>query len=115
MIRIRYSHDGKTHQLHITGHAGYAPAGSDIVCAGASALACALVDYLRQSAEGTQVLRRESGEVLLTCPVSQRADTAIELALTGFSRIAETYPRHAEVDTSDNTPQRGEERKYLWK
>ena len=113
MIKIYHRVKDGRHRLEISGHAGYAPAGSDIVCAGASALACALVDYLHQYAEGTQVLRRESGEVLLTCPVSGRADTAIELALTGFSRIAEAYPRYAEVDRSENTPQWGEERKYL--
>ena len=103
MISVRYRLQNGQHRLHITGHAGYAPAGSDIVCAGVSALACALTGFLRGT-EGGRVLRRTSGELLLTCPAGDRTDAAVELALTGFRQIAGTYPRYAEVDISTNTP-----------
>ena len=50
MIRVIYSEldgpEGLTLRLEASGHAGYAPAGQDIVCAGASTLMqtlCALM------------------------------------------------------------------------
>ena len=47
MIRAFYHEldgpDGITRRLTVKGHAGYAPAGQDIVCAGASILMQALV------------------------------------------------------------------------
>ena len=46
MIRVIYSEldgpEGLTLRLEASGHAGYAPAGQDIVCAGASTLMQAL-------------------------------------------------------------------------
>ena len=49
MTHIHYHRDESGHRLHITGHAGYAPRGQDIVCAGISALAYGLLEYLRQA------------------------------------------------------------------
>ncbi len=50
MIRVIYSEldgpEGLTLRLEASGHAGYAPAGQDIVCAGASTLMQALVSLL---------------------------------------------------------------------
>ena len=49
MIRVIYSEldgpEGLTLRLEASGHAGYAPAGQDIVCAGASTLMQALVSH----------------------------------------------------------------------
>lgn len=44
MIRAVFGRDRVT----VTGHAGYAPKGQDIVCAAASALVFALIGSLRQ-------------------------------------------------------------------
>ena len=50
MIRVIYSEldgpEGLTLRLEASGHAGYAPAGQDIVCAGASTPMQALVSLL---------------------------------------------------------------------
>lgn len=109
MIRIRYSHDGKTHQLHITGHAGYAPAGSDIVCAGVSALSFALLGHLRQTGTAAEAACRK-GELTLRCPVGTQTDSAVSMALTGYQLIARTYPQYAEVDITPS--EKGEEKEY---
>lgn len=50
MIKVLYNEldgpEGVTLRLEAAGHAGYAPAGQDIVCAGASTLMQALVSLL---------------------------------------------------------------------
>ena len=99
MIRIRYHTDGGQHCLRISGHAGYAPRGSDIVCAAVSAIACTLLEYLRQTGTAVEV-RAGSGALCLRCPTGGSADGAIAMALTGLHKTAETYPRYAVVDTA---------------
>ena len=98
MIHIHYHHDASHHHLHITGHAGYAPRGQDIVCAGISALAYGLLEYLRQSgAEARFSLC--PGALTIACADSPESRCAFDLALAGWRNIANTYPQHAEVHT----------------
>ena len=51
MIRVRF--DGA--QMTVSGHAGYAPAGRDIVCAAVSALVYALAGYLEETGQAERV------------------------------------------------------------
>lgn len=97
MIHIRYHHDGSHHNLHITGHAGYAPAGSDIVCAGVSAISCALLGYLRQTGTAAEEAACRAGELKLRCAAGAQADSAFQMALAGYQIISRTYPQYAEV------------------
>lgn len=46
MIRIRVTRRGDGLELQAVGHAGYAPRGQDVVCAGVSALLYGFVAYL---------------------------------------------------------------------
>ena len=49
MIRVRYEWDEEVGRLHLSirGHAGSAPAGRDLVCAGASMLAYTALEVLQ--------------------------------------------------------------------
>ena len=55
MIKVNYTEldgpAGPTCRLEASGHAGYAPAGQDIVCAGASTLMQTLSDITNQNGE----------------------------------------------------------------
>ena len=82
MIKVIYSEldgpKGPTCRLEATGHAGYAPAGQDIVCAGASTLMQALV-YLLAGTEGTASLatdRPEGPSVTVTAVNKSDVDLA---------------------------------------
>lgn len=99
MVHIHYSRDGNEHHLQITGHAGYAPAGQDIVCAGISALSCALLEHLRQTGTAAEAACRR-GALRLRCGAGGRADSAFQMALAGYRIIAKTYPQHVAVDIS---------------
>ena len=60
MIRVRF--DGA--QMTVSGHAGYAPAGRDIVCAAVSALVCALAGYLEETGQAERVdIRRGFADI----------------------------------------------------
>lgn len=87
---------GERNTLTVIGHAGYAPHGSDIVCAGVSAITFALIGYLSNRADDPCV-SVENGEVLVSC---NGEDNAFEMALTGYKQHSEKYPQYVEVHTA---------------
>ena len=118
MIQAIYSEldgpAGVTRRLEVKGHAGYAPAGQDIVCAGASILAQALIWMAAESehAACTASDGPEGPRVVITAEPgadpgeAQRLDGGFELVKTGLALLAERYPDNLRfADTSS----RGEE------
>ena len=116
MIKVIYSEldgpQGATCRLEAAGHAGYAPAGQDIVCAGASTLMQALV-YLLAGTEGTASLAtdRPDGPCVTVTAVPDAfrqpcVEGAFELAKAGFALLAERYPDYLSYsDTSEKGEQ----------
>ena len=111
MIKVCYSEldgpEGLSLRLEAAGHAGYAPAGQDIVCAGASTLMQALV-YLLAGEENARSDAWDKPEgprlaVAAQAPVAPWVQGAFELAKAGFTLLAERYPdnlRFADVSRS---------------
>ena len=111
MIKVCYSEldgpKGLSLRLEAAGHAGYAPAGQDIVCAGASTLMQALV-YLLAGEENARSDAWDEPEgprlaVAVQAPVTPWVQGAFELAKAGFTLLAERYPdnlRFADVSRS---------------
>ena len=111
MIKVCYSEldgpKGLSLRLEAAGHAGYAPAGQDIVCAGASTLMQALV-YLLAGEENARSDAWDEPEgprlaVAAQAPVAPWVQGAFELAKAGFTLLAERYPdnlRFADVSRS---------------
>lgn len=111
MIKVCYSEldgpKGLSLRLEVAGHAGYAPAGQDIVCAGASTLMQALV-YLLAGEESARSDAWDEPEgprlaVAAQAPVAPWVQGAFELAKAGFTLLAERYPdnlRFADVSRS---------------
>lgn len=96
MIRVRLSRDGKAFKLDVTGHAGSAPKGEDLVCAGVSALCETLHMGLgrydpqgdRELGEGTFRYRGEPGD---------EAQALLETFLMGFRDLAGSHPQFIKV------------------
>ena len=100
MIKVLYNEldgpEGLTLRLEAEGHAGYAPAGQDIVCAGASTLMQALVSLLA----GEESTRSDAWDepdgprlaVVADAPQKPWVEGAFELVKTGFALLAERYP-----------------------
>lgn len=111
MIKVCYSEldgpKGLSLRLEAAGHAGYAPAGQDIVCAGASTLMQALV-YLLAGEESARSDAWDEPDgprlaVAVQAPVAPWVQGAFELAKAGFTLLAERYPdnlRFADVSRS---------------
>ena len=111
MIKVCYSEldgpKGLSLRLEAVGHAGYAPAGQDIVCAGASTLMQALV-YLLAGEESARSDAWDEPDgprlaVAAQAPVAPWVQGAFELAKAGFTLLAERYPdnlRFADVSRS---------------
>ena len=100
MMKVCYSEldgpEGLSCRLEAAGHAGFAPAGQDIVCAGASTLMQALV-YLLAGEENAHADAWEEPDgprlaVQADAPCAAWVQGAFELAKAGFTLLAERYP-----------------------
>ena len=98
-----FNHDGRIHGFSVSGHSGYAEEGSDIVCAGASALMCALAGAL--DTLGAQGVQRTLSAGHAAIAADDRTDVraAFTVAVTGLRQLAEAYPGHVAED-SGRTP-----------
>lgn len=102
MIKVNYTEldgpAGPTCRLEASGHAGYAPAGQDIVCAGASTLMqtlCALLAGEERTKSGAWD-EPDGPRLAVTAAAPQKpwVEGAFEFAKAGFALLAERYPDH---------------------
>ena len=100
MIKVTYTEldgpSGPTLRLEAAGHADYAPAGQDIVCAGASTLMQTLVYLLagEESAKSDAWDEPEGPRLAVTAAAPRKpwVEGAFEFAKAGFALLAERYP-----------------------
>lgn len=77
-------------EMRVTGHAGYAPKGQDIVCAAASMLIGTLHGYLidkpgfESSDDGTVYS--------VVCAVDGQVQTAMDMCYKGYEMLEKRYP-----------------------
>lgn len=109
MIQVTYTEldgpSGLNLRLEAKGHAGYAPAGQDIVCAGASTLMQTLVCLLagEENAQSDAWDEPDGPRLAVMAAAPQEAwvEGAFAFAKTGFALLAERYPEHVQfVDRS---------------
>lgn len=114
MIQICYSEmdgpHGPTCRLEAAGHAGYAPAGQDIVCAGASLMMQSLAALLAGQADAKSDAWDEPEgprlAVSAAAPQEPWVEGAFELAKQSAALLAERYPDHVKfADTSRRAKQ----------
>ena len=110
MITVKYR--PKRCEIEISGHAGYAPKGSDIICAAASMcfdnLCTVLCFYPRNAFVKTKPLKikiaedsEENNKSLISCyPTKEYEDNVFHdffYAMTGFIKLSEKYPNYINV------------------
>ena len=105
MIRVRY--DRREHRVTVSGHAGYAERGEDILCAAASMLLHTLAGAVRGlskrgfAADIAVNLRTGAGEVVCIpegefgCVVTAVMDSIV----LGFRLLAGDYPEYVSFET----------------
>ena len=102
MIKVNYTEldgpAGPTCRLEASGHAGYAPAGQDIVCAGASTLMQTLCALLagEEGAKSGAWDEPDGPRLAVTAAAPQKpwVEGAFVFAKAGFALLAERYPDH---------------------
>ena len=102
MMKVCYSEmdtpAGLSCRLEAAGHAGYAPAGQDIVCAGASTVMQGLVYLLagEENAHSEAFDEPDGPRLAVTAAAPQKpwVEGAFEFAKAGFALLAERYPDH---------------------
>lgn len=88
---------GRDHLL-VTGHAGYAERGQDIVCAGVSVLSQALGQALIDMGIETDRIKFSPGEAEIRFVPDSRTDGAMRLIRAGFRLLAASYPGYVCID-----------------
>lgn len=91
--------------VSIEGHAGYAPKGSDIVCAASSALAFALLEAVKRMDEGGEVsnlfhsVTNGSFQIDFTVKdfAGEKAEAIVDTITDAFLMLEEHYPEYVMV------------------
>lgn len=103
MIKIRVQRtENKIVEIEVKGHAGYADAGKDLVCAGVSAINFgglnAVAYYFNQDLSKFQVDVKEGNTVLKIIDTEEkRVQTVLETLVIQFKTIEETYSKYIKV------------------
>ena len=109
MIEIKYEtktvREGRQFLISINGHADYAKKGSDIVCAGVSALTIALVhtlDALQDENKVENKMEIDVGVTKIECLSKIFTDiieveSAFNTVLRGFKHIEKEYPKNVKI------------------
>ena len=101
MIRCVYEKNKNGVRLTVTGHAGYAEHGYDIVCSAVSALAETLIARLMElNAKFWYKKENGAAEVGMN-KVSYDANEAFQFAVLGLQLISTAYPKNVELEKMD--------------
>lgn len=95
MISVKHHNDGMT----IEGHAGYAEAGHDIVCAGVSVIVQTLIQSVEDLTGDAIEYTMQPGFVdIRFLTMSDEAQVLRDSALIGLEMIADAHPHHVVID-----------------
>lgn len=94
MIEVRI----RPERIEISGHAGYAEPGKDIVCAGVTALTQTLIQSIENLTDDKIEYRISPGKVEVECRnLSEKSKTLVDSFFVGICLITEEFPEHVKV------------------
>ncbi len=98
MITVYIDRQQDYQQIVVAGHAGYAEHGKDIVCAGASAITCALMNMAVEANDGALVKQNDGfAFVYLKGPETERVTAILDTVQTGYEAIEAQYPDYLHI------------------
>lgn len=111
MIKIEMMDTDKGYSLAASGHAGYAPAGQDIVCAAVSVLAQTLANKVDAAARSGRLLTScvQHGETFVVQALPKPGPNNLMVASwfdfveEGLRALAEAYPDNVELTVTDGS------------
>ena len=110
MITITYTDENGVLSVTVKGHAGSAPRGEDLVCAGATMLAYTLAQNVRdkrRALKGRPKIQLNEGDIIIRCRPKDRYFDRIKATFedicTGYRLMAHNFPdciqyQHESVD-----------------
>ncbi len=94
MIEVRI----RPERIEISGHAGYAEPGKDIVCAGVTALTQTLIQSIDDLTDDEIEYRISPGKVEVEYRnLSEKSKTLVDSLFIGVSMIADEFPEYVRV------------------
>lgn len=94
MIEVRI----RPERIKISGHAGYAEPGKDIVCAGVTALTQTLIQSIENLTDDKIEYRISPGKVEIEYRnLSEKSKTLMDSFFVGICLIAEEFPEYVKV------------------
>lgn len=94
MIEVRI----RPERIEISGHAGYAEYGKDIVCAGVTALTQTLIQSIENLTDDKIEYRISPGKVEVEYRnLSEKSKTLVDSFFVGICLIAEEFPEYVKV------------------
>jgi uncharacterized protein YsxB (DUF464 family) len=104
-LKVRRNAQGRIYRLSAKGHTRFAPQGSDIVCAGVSAIMQTVILGLDKVARALPEVRLQKGNVLIAVrpsrlapPVREKVDVIFETALLGLEELDRSYPGFIRIE-----------------
>lgn len=102
-VQVRQANDGAITELKVSGHAGYAEHGSDIVCAAVTALVGTALIGIEQVAAHPFEGKASSGRAYCklkpggTVESAAKAQVILRTTVLGLQDIARDYPKYVRV------------------
>ncbi len=94
MIEVRI----RPERIEISGHAGYAEPGKDIVCAGVTALTQTLIQSIENLTDDKIEYRISPGKAEIEYRnLSEKSKTLVDSFFVGICLIAEEFPEYVKV------------------
>ncbi|MCM1245832.1 MAG: ribosomal-processing cysteine protease Prp [Roseburia sp.] len=94
-VRVKKSDSGKVTGFNVSGHAGFAKAGTDVVCAGVSALVINCINSIEQFSDTRfdLVQNEQDGVIDFSCkePLDDKAVLLMKSLFLGVQEIQDTY------------------------
>lgn len=101
MTIVQFGSLDEARWLEVSGHAGYAEPGKDIVCAGVSVTVQGLAATLCQTEGVLCDVKKQKGRMFIVCrcspQVKRYVDALFDMARTSFELIAEEYPQYVRL------------------
>lgn len=101
MINIEILNDDEEFHCKITGHAGYAERGKDIVCAAVSILSFTLYEFVLKHEEMVKELHAETGDgkfkISFLYKDKNFFQSVLEAFVLGITRVSENYKDYVKV------------------
>ena len=95
MIDVKYGKAADRFLLEAKGHAGAGERGSDVVCAGVSAILYGFLYYLSEK-YGSELVWRETGDSLYICFPNDSPE-GVSVAIASLRLISDTYPQYVSI------------------